>query len=85
MQLIVFVVDCSGGIEAGRKIAVSKNGSLNIYIAVDISESIEEHHINSSRAAIKTLITKVRNKQLSSSLKRNAEFANSHPGVGLEM
>ena len=81
----MFVVDCSGDIEAGRKITVSKNGSLNIYIAVDISESIEEHHINHSRAAIKTLITKVRNNQLSSLLKSNAEFANSHPGLGVEM
>uniref|UniRef100_A0A671VFM5 C3/C5 convertase n=1 Tax=Sparus aurata TaxID=8175 RepID=A0A671VFM5_SPAAU len=53
------ILEPTGGIEAGRKIAVSKNGSLNIYIAVDISESIEEHHINSSRAAIKTLITKI--------------------------
>lgn len=64
--LTVFVVDCSGDIQEGRKIRVSKNGTLNIYIAVDISESIEEHHINSSKNAITTLINKVRNTHLSS-------------------
>lgn len=46
----------------GRKIAVSTNGSLNIYIAVDISESIDSIYINNSKEAIKTLIRKVRNK-----------------------
>uniref|UniRef100_A0A671VIF6 C3/C5 convertase n=1 Tax=Sparus aurata TaxID=8175 RepID=A0A671VIF6_SPAAU len=48
-----------GDIQEGRKIRVSKNGTLNIYIAVDISESIEEHHINSSKNAITTLINKI--------------------------
>ncbi|XP_070839171.1 complement factor B-like [Chaetodon trifascialis] len=45
--------------EDGRKIRISNNGTLNIYIAVDISESIEEEHINHARHAISKLITKI--------------------------
>ena len=67
--LMAFVVDRSGDIQEGRTIRVTKNGTLNIYIAVDISESIDEKHINHSKDAITTLITKVRNKQLSRWLK----------------
>ncbi|XP_073336042.1 complement factor B-like [Pagrus major] len=49
----------TGDIQEGRKIRVSKNGTLNIYIAVDISESITEKHINDSKKAITTLISKI--------------------------
>lgn len=62
--ITVFVVDCSDDTQEGRKIRISKNGTLNIYIAVDISESIEEEHVNKARDAITKLISKVRNKQL---------------------
>lgn len=41
-------------------------GTLNIYIAMDISESIEEEDIMNATKAVTTLITKVSNKQLSS-------------------
>ncbi|XP_037605565.1 complement factor B-like [Sebastes umbrosus] len=45
--------------QEGRKIRISKNGTLNIYIAVDISESIEEEHVNKARDAITKLISKI--------------------------
>ncbi|KAM8742734.1 complement factor B-like [Acanthopagrus schlegelii] len=48
-----------GDIQEGRTIRVTKNGTLNIYIAVDISESIDEQHINHSKDAITTLISKI--------------------------
>lgn len=67
--LTVFVVDCSDDTQEGRKIRISKNGTLNIYIAVDISESIEEKYIKDARDAVIKLITKVRHQQLSSCLK----------------
>lgn len=47
-------------IQGERKIRISKNGTLNIYIAVDISESIEKEHVESAKNAILKLITKVR-------------------------
>uniref|UniRef100_A0AAQ5Z4B3 Complement factor B n=1 Tax=Amphiprion ocellaris TaxID=80972 RepID=A0AAQ5Z4B3_AMPOC len=50
--------------QEGRKIRISKNGTLNIYIAVDISASIEEKHFKNARDAVLKLITKVRNKQI---------------------
>ncbi|CAG5873920.1 unnamed protein product [Menidia menidia] len=43
----------------GRKIRISKNGTLNIYIAVDISESIEEDYFERARDAVVTLIEKI--------------------------
>ncbi|XP_044079271.1 complement factor B-like isoform X2 [Siniperca chuatsi] len=45
--------------QEGRKIRISKNGTLNIYIAVDVSESIEEKHINDAKDAVLKLITKI--------------------------
>ncbi|XP_061595766.1 complement factor b, like [Cololabis saira] len=45
--------------QGGRKIRISKDGTLNIYIAVDISESIEEEHFEKARDAIITLIQKI--------------------------
>ncbi|XP_029304139.1 complement factor B-like isoform X1 [Cottoperca gobio] len=46
-------------IQGGRKIRISKNGTLNIYIAVDISESIQEKHFQDARDAIIKLISKI--------------------------
>ncbi|XP_023144259.1 complement factor B-like isoform X1 [Amphiprion ocellaris] len=45
--------------QEGRKIRISKNGTLNIYIAVDISASIEEKHFKNARDAVLKLITKI--------------------------
>ncbi|XP_017273663.1 complement factor B-like [Kryptolebias marmoratus] len=45
--------------QEGRKIRISKSGTLNIYIAVDISESIEEKQFQQARDAIITLIKKI--------------------------
>uniref|UniRef100_A0A3P9I0B0 C3/C5 convertase n=1 Tax=Oryzias latipes TaxID=8090 RepID=A0A3P9I0B0_ORYLA len=45
--------------QAGRKIRISKNGTLNIYIALDISESVEEEHFKRAKLAIITLIKKI--------------------------
>ncbi|KAM7374337.1 hypothetical protein PAMP_007003 [Pampus punctatissimus] len=45
--------------QEGRKIRISKNGTLNIYIAVDISESIEQQHFINARDAVIKLITKI--------------------------
>lgn len=49
-------------------------GTLNIYIAMDISESIEEEDIMNAKKAVTTLIKKVSNKQLSSWLKRGEKW-----------
>ena len=51
--------------QAGKTIRISKNGTLNIYIAVDISESIEAEDVTKAKDAIITLIKKVRNKHRS--------------------
>ncbi|XP_051793148.1 complement factor B-like isoform X1 [Acanthochromis polyacanthus] len=45
--------------QEGRKIRISKNGTLNIYIAVDISASIDEKFFNDARNAVLKLITKI--------------------------
>ncbi|XP_034539899.1 complement factor B-like [Notolabrus celidotus] len=45
--------------QEGRTIRISKSGTLNIYIAVDISESIEEEHFKNARKAVTTLIRKI--------------------------
>uniref|UniRef100_A0A8C8D662 C3/C5 convertase n=1 Tax=Oncorhynchus tshawytscha TaxID=74940 RepID=A0A8C8D662_ONCTS len=45
--------------QEGKKITVDKAGKLNIYIAMDISDSIEEDQFNKARNAVKKLITKV--------------------------
>ncbi|KAJ4930198.1 hypothetical protein JOQ06_019204 [Pogonophryne albipinna] len=45
--------------QAGKMIRISKNGTLNIYIAVDISESIEKEDVNKAKKAIITLIRKI--------------------------
>lgn len=44
-----------------RTIRIPKNGTLlNLYIAVDVSDSIEEDYIKNATRAVKQLITKVR-------------------------
>lgn len=63
-------MDYSDDTQEGRKLRISKNGTLNIYIGVDISESIEEKHFSNAREAVTKLITKVRNKLLHSRLKK---------------
>lgn len=45
--------------QEGKKITIDKAGKLNIYIAMDISDSIEEDQFNKARNAVKKLITKV--------------------------
>ncbi|MED6281802.1 hypothetical protein CHARACLAT_025634, partial [Characodon lateralis] len=49
--------------QEGRSIRISKNGTLNIYIAVDISESINKTQFDEARKAVITLIKKVRHKK----------------------
>lgn len=44
-----------------RKITISKTGTLNIYIAIDISEDIPLEDIENAKDAVKKLITKVKN------------------------
>lgn len=51
--------ECTDDIQGERKIRITKNGTLNIYIAVDISESIEKEHVANAKDAILKLITKV--------------------------
>ncbi|XP_054611728.1 complement factor B-like isoform X1 [Dunckerocampus dactyliophorus] len=45
--------------QEGRKIKISKTDTLNVYIAVDISESIEEKYFIDARDAVVQLITKI--------------------------
>ncbi|XP_028450837.1 complement factor B-like isoform X1 [Perca flavescens] len=45
--------------QEGRKIRISKNGTLDIYIAMDISASIEEKHFNDAKNAVTKLIEKI--------------------------
>ncbi|KAM9499320.1 complement factor B-like isoform 1-T1 [Salvelinus alpinus] len=45
--------------QEGKKIMVDTAGKLNIYIAMDISDSIAADQFNKSRDAVKKLITKV--------------------------
>lgn len=43
----------------GKKINVGKGGKLDIYIALDVSDSIEEEEFERAKNVIKTLIEKV--------------------------
>ena len=43
---------------------MSKNGTLNIYIAVDTSESVTNRDSGAAKEAVTKLITKVRSKRL---------------------
>lgn len=43
----------------GKKIRVGNGGMLDIYIALDVSDSIEENDFEKAKSVIKTLIEKV--------------------------
>ncbi|XP_075343488.1 complement factor B-like [Odontesthes bonariensis] len=45
--------------QGGRIIRITKNGTLSIYIGVDISESIKEDYFKRAREAVVTLIKKI--------------------------
>ncbi|XP_038821138.1 complement factor b, like isoform X1 [Salvelinus namaycush] len=45
--------------QEGKKITIDKAGKLNMYIAMDISDSIAENEFDKARNAVKKLITKV--------------------------
>ncbi|XP_069577993.1 complement factor B-like [Brachyistius frenatus] len=52
-------LDTTDDTQEGRKIRISKSGVLNIYIAVDISESINEEQFKEARNAVTKLISKI--------------------------
>lgn len=52
---------CLDKAQDGRKIKISKTGKLNIYIAVDISPSMDKQSISGAIDVTLTLIEKVRN------------------------
>lgn len=60
LQTQAFSSSFSEDIMGTRKIRIPKDGTLNIYIAVDISESIEPDYVKNATKAVKQLITKVR-------------------------
>lgn len=43
----------------GKKIRVGNGGMLDIYIALDVSDSIDEEDFEKAKGVIKTLIEKV--------------------------
>ncbi|KAM3869184.1 complement factor B-like [Diretmus argenteus] len=45
--------------QEGRIIKITKNGTLNIYIAMDISESIKKEEIGNATLAVRKLLTKI--------------------------
>ncbi|CAL9685523.1 unnamed protein product [Knipowitschia caucasica] len=45
--------------QQGRLVTLTQNGTLNIFIALDVSESIDEEDFESSKNAIMTLIEKI--------------------------
>ncbi|XP_055082359.1 complement factor B-like isoform X2 [Periophthalmus magnuspinnatus] len=47
------------GTQKGLSITLSRNGTLNIFIALDVSESIDDDSFQSAKDAIKTLIKKI--------------------------
>ncbi|XP_026228408.1 complement factor B-like [Anabas testudineus] len=53
------ILDTTNGTQEGRKIRISKNGTLNIYIGVDISESIQDKYLKDARNAVTSLIRKI--------------------------
>lgn len=55
------VFGCLDDTQEGRKIKISKTGKLNIYIAVDISPSMDTQSISAAIDIILKLIVKVRN------------------------
>ena len=49
-----------GNTQEGRKIRIPKNGTLDIYIAMDISGSISKEEFRKAKDAVTKLITKVK-------------------------
>lgn len=58
--LILLLLSLSDDETEGRSIRIPKNGTLNIYIALDVSESIEKEYVRNATLAIDKLIKKVR-------------------------
>uniref|UniRef100_A0A667YSV6 C3/C5 convertase n=1 Tax=Myripristis murdjan TaxID=586833 RepID=A0A667YSV6_9TELE len=52
-------LESTDDIQEGRIIKITKNGTLNLYIAMDVSESIEKEQFDSAKSAVKQLITKI--------------------------
>lgn len=50
----------SDDIQGERKIRITKDGILDIYIAMDISDSVTPEDVNNSKNAVISLIDKVR-------------------------
>lgn len=46
-------------------VKITANGTLNMYIAVDMSESITKENITGAKTVIEKLVSKVRRKQFS--------------------
>ncbi|XP_015251710.1 PREDICTED: complement factor B-like, partial [Cyprinodon variegatus] len=59
IKKILTISQSLNDIQEGRSIRISKNGTLNIYIAIDVSESTNKAHFNQSRDAVITLIKKI--------------------------
>lgn len=57
----MYVFGCSDDTQEGRRIKISKTGKLNIYIAVDISPSMDPQSISAAIDVMEKLIVKVRN------------------------
>ncbi|XP_037324059.2 complement factor B-like isoform X2 [Pungitius pungitius] len=53
------ILEPSDETQLGRKIRIPKHGTLNIYIGVDISESIEQAEVDKAINAITVLISKI--------------------------
>ncbi|XP_068600166.1 complement factor B-like [Brachionichthys hirsutus] len=53
------MLEPAGDTQEGRKIRISRNGTLNIYIAMDISESIENNQVAQAKEAVTRLISKI--------------------------
>nr|XP_046266131.1 complement factor B-like [Scatophagus argus] len=52
-------LDSTDDSQTGRKIRISNNVTLNIYIAMDVSESIDERFVQDAKRAVSKLITKI--------------------------
>uniref|UniRef100_A0A665UIX4 C3/C5 convertase n=1 Tax=Echeneis naucrates TaxID=173247 RepID=A0A665UIX4_ECHNA len=57
MKDTLFTLETSNVTQAGKTIRISKGGILDIYIAVDISESIDEEEIKAATDAVISLIS----------------------------
>ncbi|KAJ0004507.1 hypothetical protein NQD34_010721 [Periophthalmus magnuspinnatus] len=59
IQMLLARYLSSYGTQKGLSITLSRNGTLNIFIALDVSESIDDDSFQSAKDAIKTLIKKI--------------------------